>query len=83
MIKVSRRRDSDEGIFVKVARTGSSAIEICLNGSRTVEDALEAAGLNKKASEEIRVNGEDAELDDELDDGDRVVLVKNIEGGLL
>lgn len=82
-MKNMSRRDSDEGIFVKVARTGSSSIEVCLNGGRTVEDALEAAGLNKKASEEIRVNGEDAELDDELDDGDRVVLVKNIEGGLL
>lgn len=68
-------------IFVKVARTGGNAIEVCLNGSHLVEDAIEASGLNIKASEEIRVNGEEAEFDTELRDGDRVVLVKQIEGG--
>jgi sulfur carrier protein ThiS len=70
-----------EDIEVKVARTGSQVKEICLNGDHTVQDALDAAGLNVKASEEIRVNGETVDADYELEDGDRVVLAKNIAGG--
>ena len=69
------------GIMVKVARTGTKAIEVALNDERTVEDAIEAASLVKKASEEIYVNGEPVESDFELDDGDRIILVKSIEGG--
>lgn len=72
---------ASEGIFVKVARTGSRATEVCLDGDRTVEAALETAGLNLKSSEEVRVNGEPVDTDYELEDGDRVTLVKNIEGG--
>ena len=69
-------------VVVKVFRSGSKGVEVALNGGRTVEDALKAAGIKKKESEIIQVNGE--ETDDmfmELEDGDRVVLVKNVEGG--
>ena len=69
-------------ILVKVGRSGSKAVEVMLNGGRTVEDALKAAGFSKKESEIVNVNGE--EVDDismDLEDGDRVVLVKNVEGG--
>lgn len=76
--KMSKKHDS---MIVKVARTGSKVIDVCLNGEHTVEDALKAAGLNAKASEEIRVNGEVVETDYELEEGDRVVLAKNIAGG--
>lgn len=69
-------------IFVKVARTGTAAQEIALNGSRTIADALEVAGLNKKASEVVQVNGEEVEdLTLKLEEGDRIVLIKNISGG--
>jgi sulfur carrier protein ThiS len=70
-------------IVIKVFRTGSVGKEVCLNGDRTIEAALKAAGLNQKDTEVIQVNGE--EVDDvndiTLEDGDRVVLSKNIEGG--
>jgi putative ubiquitin-RnfH superfamily antitoxin RatB of RatAB toxin-antitoxin module len=75
------RKRKDEGILVKVARTGTKVEEVALNGRHTVQDALEAAGVNKKSTEEITVNGEDAEMDYELEDGDRVLLTKNVEGG--
>lgn len=69
-------------ILVKVARTGTVAKEISLNGARTINDALKAAGINKKEAEIVNVNGEEVEdLTIELEEGDRVVLVKNIEGG--
>jgi len=79
---MARKKNEDAEIMVKVARTGSKVVEIALNGNREVRDALEAAGISKKESEEISVNGEEANLDYELEDGDRVVLTKNIEGGL-
>lgn len=76
--KMSRK---NKDMIVKVARTGSKVIDVCLNGEHTVKDALLAAGLNVKASEEIRVNKEVVEDDYELSDGDIVVLAKNISGG--
>lgn len=77
-----RKKKTDGDIVVKVFRAGSKGIEVALNGGRTIEDALKAAGLVKKEAEVMQVNGE--EVDDvyyELEDGDRIVLVKNIEGG--
>lgn len=70
-------------ISVKVARVGSRTAEVELNGGRTVQDALDAAELSPKASEDVTVNGDewDVDSDEELRDGDKVVLVKNIEGG--
>ena len=79
---MGRKKKTEAEIMVKVARTGSRVIEVALNGGREVRDALEAAGISKKESEEIAVNGEEADSDYELEDGDRVVLTKNIEGGL-
>lgn len=83
---MARRKseEADGDILIKVGRVGAAVKEIALNGHRTVEDALAAAGLTKKESEVIQVNGEEIdedEMDMELEDGDRVVLVKNIEGG--
>ena len=69
-------------IMVKVGRAGSKAEDYSLNGDRTVMAAIKAAGFSKKESEIVNVNGE--EVDDmytDLEEGDRVILVKNIEGG--
>lgn len=80
--KMGKRRAGDGDIMVKVARTGSKAVEVALNGERSVSDALKAAGISKKESETVNVNGTEVDdLDLELEDGDKVVLVKNIEGG--
>ena len=77
-----KNKKGDADITVKVCRAPGKVVEIALNGGRTVDDALKAAGLVKKESEVIQVNSED--VDDiyyELEDGDRVVLAKNIQGG--
>lgn len=68
-------------ITVHVGRTGSALDRVALNGGRTVQDALDAAEINLKDSESVMVNNEEADLDDELEQGDEVVLVRNIEGG--
>jgi sulfur carrier protein ThiS len=75
------RIHATDTISAKVARVGTQFQEFALNGNRTVQDLLTMANINPKASESIRINGEEAELDDELEDGDMVTLVKDIEGG--
>ena len=77
-----KNNEKSGDVVVKVFRSGSKGVEVALNGGRTVEDAIKAAGLSKKESETIQVNGE--EIDDltmELEDSDRVVLVKEVAGG--
>lgn len=75
------RRVEENEIFVKVARTGGQVHEVCLNGERTVEDALEAAEVDYSENSRIRVNGVSAELEDELSDGDNVTVSGKIKGG--
>jgi len=74
------KRKSDD-IIIKVGRVGAEVKEVSLEDGATVEEALEAAGLSSKTSESVRVNGEDVDLDYELSDGERVMLVKDIRGG--
>lgn len=72
---------SNDTISAEVARVGTAFQKFALNGNRAVSDLLTMAGINPKASESIRVNGDPEELDYELEDGDVVTLVKDIEGG--
>ncbi len=81
--KKNKKKTGDKDILVKVGRTGARVIEIALNGKRTVQEALNVAGLSKKDSEMVQVNGEEVDdLDMNLTNGDRVILVKNIQGGV-
>jgi sulfur carrier protein ThiS len=68
-------------VTVKVARVPGKSVEVVLNGDHTVSDALEAAGFSMKSTEEVRVNSVEAELTKDLKNGDRVTLIRNIEGG--
>ncbi len=72
---------SKKEFTIKVARVPGKAVEVVLNGEHTVQDALTAAGFSKKDSEEIRVNSVEREMEYEVKDGDRVTLVRNVEGG--
>lgn len=79
---MGRKKNRAGDIIVKVFRSGTSGIEVALNGNRSVEDAIRAAKLSKKDTEIVQVNGTEVDnLSVELEDGDRVVLVKNVEGG--
>ena len=69
-------------IFVKVARTGGSVQEVCLNGGRLVSDALLAYGIDSPSSDDhVRVNGAPKELDHTLRSGDIVTIAGKISGG--
>lgn len=74
---------SKKEITVKVARVPGKMVEVVLNGHRTVKDAVEGAGFAIKNTETIRVNGNDATEEKELKDGDRVTLIRQIEGGFV
>jgi len=81
--KNKKAKKVEKDILVKVGRTGARIIEVALNGDRTVEAAINAAGLSKKDSEIVQVNGEEVDdMDMDLSNGDRVILVKNIQGGI-
>jgi hypothetical protein len=75
--------NNEEGIYVKVARTGGAVKEVCLNGDRSLQTALDLAEVEYTESSRIRVNGESVSLDDdiELEDGDRVNISGKIKGG--
>lgn len=79
------RKKKKLDIEVRVGRAHSTPKPITLNGERTVLDALNDAGLVKKDSEIVTVNGEEVDEEElgtyELEDGDRVTLVRNVEGG--
>jgi len=79
---------SSNNIFVKIFRHGAPAVEVALPSGATVAAALENAQLTKKSSEaiEIRRSGESSSesgsMESELNDGDSIVLTKNVEGAL-
>lgn len=61
-------------MIVRVGKFGDTASDISLNDGATVEDALRARGIAYN-DERILVNGEEANLEDELEQGDVVNIV--------
>lgn len=69
-------------IFVKVARLGGEVHEYALNGARTVEAALEAAGLTSEDEDRIRINGRAAKLETTIRNGAVITVAGRIEGAI-
>ena len=82
MTRKKAEATTDE-IFVKVARTGGQVHEISLSQGQTVEEALNAADIEWDVKSRIRANGEAVELDDEVEDGDRITVSGTIKGGTI
>ena len=66
-----------EFITVKVGKLPGTITEIALNGGRTVQDALDAAGIDASGYE-IRVNGAPADTSATLTDGSTVLVLRKI-----
>lgn len=85
-MKFRKKKEELLDIEVRVGRAHGSPKTVSLNGDRTVQDALNAAGLVKKDTEIVSVNGKSVPEDElftrELEEGDRVILVRNVEGGI-
>lgn len=75
-----RRAAAD--VMVKVARTGGTVTEVCLDGEPTVKAALDIANIDHSKGDRVRVNGREADLDTELKQGDIVTVAGKIEGGI-
>jgi hypothetical protein len=69
-------------IIVKVAEIGGTVQEVCLNGERSILVALKAGGMEDKAIEAVKVNGEQATEDMELENGDIITISKKTSYGL-
>lgn len=64
-------------ISVKTVKVPGAITEVMLEDGATVQDALDAAGINGiSSSEGLSVNGNTATTSDVLSDGARVVIAK-------
>ncbi len=72
-------------ISVEVMRIGTSAKKVALPRGATVSAALEAAKLSLKDTEVVQVNEDVIDNDEvktyEVENGDEIILVKNVAGG--
>lgn len=75
-----RTRASAEFI-VKVARTGGRVSEVSVENGTTVEEVLEASGIDYSSTDRIRKNGVRAELDDKVSKSDVITIAGKIKGG--
>ena len=73
---------SDERINVSIGKLPGKIKEVVVGGRKSVEDALAAANIDLDNIEgyELRVNNVNKTLNDILSEGDRVFLVRKIEG---
>ena len=65
-------------MLIQVGKFGSDAEEIRVSSGDTVGDALSASGIIYN-NERLLVNGEEANINDELEDGDVVNVVTSKE----
>lgn len=82
-VRVTVRRRNGASTSVTNVRIGTlpgRVRDYVLNGGRTVEKALAVAGLDPDSDSEVRVNGEVADMNTELREGDCLLLVGGIEG---
>lgn len=69
-------------VNVEIAITGGSVVTYNFDHEPLVSEALERANIDVDSSSRIRVNGESADLEDTLEDGDTLTLTSKIKGGI-
>lgn len=65
---------------IKVARLGSTVVEVAVDNDAVVEDALEAADVIVE-NEEIRIDGRSASLTDQIGSASMITIVPKVKGG--
>jgi len=79
-------RKAKTTINVELSRIGVPSVEVDIDVNSTIKDVILSAGWNVSTSEKVYVDGLPASLEDELeltDDGARIQIASNKEGGLL
>ena len=77
MRKTTTRRS---GATVKIGRFNEPTQEVTLEEEGTVQDALNALDIQVSDAESMWVNGEQADYEDVLEDGDRLIIAGKKEG---
>lgn len=85
-MRPSSRRDSREEntkLQATVVRFGGRPVKVEFDedDELTVFDAVEEAGFTVKERDNITVNGEEADSDSIVEDGDQIVLSSRMNGG--
>jgi len=68
-------------ILVKVAAMGELVKEVALSSEATIQEALEAANFETEDAEDIRMNGNEVNLEDTVEDNAVITLVPQVDGG--
>jgi sulfur carrier protein ThiS len=68
-------------ITVRVGRVGAKIETVALSQGATVQDALTAAGITMKETEQIELRGDTVNSTTSLQDDDLILVVKNVVGG--
>jgi molybdopterin converting factor small subunit len=66
--------------LVRVARLGTAVQEVAVSEDATVQDVLDAAGIEIE-NEDIRINSHSADLDSSIADRDLITIVPKVKGG--
>lgn len=81
----NEERDTSADLEVIVVRQGGTPVRVNLEDGASVQDAIDNADFTVKSGDTVSVNGDEVDRDelDELvlEDGDRVQLTANFEGG--
>ena len=68
-------------IDVKIARFNEPTVEVKVKKGSSVEEALEKANKSLGSAETMWVNGQEAGLEDVIEDGDLLQIVGSKSGG--
>jgi putative ubiquitin-RnfH superfamily antitoxin RatB of RatAB toxin-antitoxin module len=66
--------------IVKVARLGTAVQEVAVAETATVQDALDAAGIEVE-NEDVRIDGQSADLGSQIGSGNLITIVPKVKGG--
>ena len=66
--------------IVKVARLGTAVQEVAVSEDATIQDALDAVGIEVE-NEDIRIGGHPAGANDRISNGSLITIVPKVKGG--
>jgi molybdopterin converting factor small subunit len=67
--------------FAKIYRLGGEVKTFEVSQYETVEDAIKGTGHEVKDGEVVRLNGNEVDLDESIDDNDTITIVPQVKGG--
>lgn len=66
--------------IVKVARLGTAVQEVAVAETATVQDVLDAAGIDIE-NEDVRIDGRSADVNSQIGSGNLITIVPKVKGG--